>query len=393
MKKLFYFVAVATFALVSCQNDDDIINEVKSEPVTFKASIEDLATRGDINASNGLVWATGDKIGIYVNDTWNDKNQPFTLSSGAGTTTGEFTWDYTGDFSDKAAAAFYPWQGTGYGKNNVHDGTMYFNLPKTYYGYTSGQMLTPLIASLSGSTTDIQFKHAGAAVKVTINNLPAGAHSIGMTVDGKQIYGDYRINPANAGTDALVVSGSENVSQNEVWLNYENNSQSEWTFIFPVPELTKPKLSFQIYDINDILVWSTNLKAQSSDIGRADILVMPAKDITPYSQFTNDPKKDLKLDDIWAFCGSINGSAWQDDVTMYTDGTNWILSGKTFAVGDEFKIRKNGKWPGEDGGEAYPSSNSNWVFTEYNAGTKDIIFNSSTHEIKVENHVCPYPYE
>ncbi len=376
MKKIFYLVAIATLALFSCQKQEvDSSNEVAHKGFTFKAFIENLASKAIINNDNQLVWATGDKIGIYVNDpSWNDKNQPFTLSSGAGTTQGEFSWDYTGEFSQLAAASFFPWEGTGSDKNNVYEGTMYFKLRDAYWGYESGKMLTPLVASLSSSSDPIHFKHAGAAVKVHINNVPRRVHSIGMSVAGQQITGEFSVNVANAGTDAMVPVTAD-ATKNTVWLNIWNGSEAAWDFIFPVPELTKPKLSFQMYDDNDILVWSKNLKAQSSDLVRGDILVMPPIDITPYSQFTESTE--------WTFCGKIGGiHAWDADIPMYTDGTVTILKGLTFKAGDEFKIRKNKAWD-----ESYPGGN--YVVTE--DCTRDVWFNNSTHEITLKDSHCDYP--
>mgnify|MGYP006988867006 FL=1 len=378
MKKSFFFVAIAALAFLSCERHE--LEEMTPESYTFKASIEDFATKADINKANALVWAQGDQIGIYVNDdSWNDKNQPFTLVGEGGSTSGNFRWNYeNGNFTDEyAAAAFFPWQGTGSDVNNVYGNVMYFKLPESYYGYTSGQMLTPLIASLENSSSPIKFKHAGAAVKVTINNLPAGAHSIGMCVDGQQVYGGYHVTYANAGTDALAPDGTTpDTEKNTVWLNYTNDTETAFTFVFPVPTLTQPKLSFKIYDRNDVLVWSKNLKAQSSNLGRADVLVMPAIDIDYYKQLT--------ISTEWTFCGTIGDSGWTDDIPMYTDGTVCILSGKTFQNGNKFKIRKNKAWD-----EAYPSSD--WEFNEGNAGTKDIIFNIDTKTINVVDAGCPYP--
>ena len=385
MKKVFYLVAVATLAFFSCQRQEldptANNNKVDQKGFTFKASIEQLddATKGTINASNQLVWATGDKIGIYVNDdSWSDKNQPFTLSSGEGLTQGVFAWDYSGTFSDKAAAAFYPWDNNdnaGDGTlNNVYEGDAYFTLNEGIYSYSSGKMLTPLVASLSGSTDDIHFKHAGAAVKVHINNVPKRVHSIGMSVNGQQVTGEFKVSVANAGTDAMVPVTAD-ATKNTVWLNIWNGSQAAWDFIFPVPELTKPKLSFQMYDENNILVWEKKLKAQSSDLGRGDILVMPDLTITPYSQFKESTE--------WTFCGKIGGiAAWEADIPMYTDGTVTILKGMTFKAGDEFKIRKNKSWD-----EAYPGSN--FAITE--DCTKDVWFNNSTHEITLKDAKCDYP--
>ena len=381
MKKAFFLVAVATLALLSCQKENELntAKPAENHGLTFKASIEELSdpgTKAAIDASNGLVWAENDKIGIYVNDaTWDDKNQPFTLVGTGGNTEGEFAWDYGTFTNPNATAAFFPWEGTGSDKNNVFDGVAYIKLRDAYWSYESGKMLTPLVANLNGSTGNISFKHAGAAVKVTINNLPAHVHSIDMSVEGKQITGSFHINPANAGTEALALDAAADITKNTIWLNVWNGSESKWDFIFPDPELDKPKLSFQIYDENDVLVWSKKLKAQASDLNRGDLLVMPAIDITPYSQFKESTE--------WTFCGTIGGiNAWDADINMYTDGNVCILSGVTFAAGDEFKIRKGKEWT-----EAYPGSN----YVVNTAGKYDVFFNISTKEITLKEAKCPYP--
>lgn len=385
MKKMLFLVAVATLFFAACQKefDPNSKQDKTNNLLTFKASIEQLKdsdTKGTINASNQLVWATGDKIGIFFNSWTENKNQSFTLSSGADTTEGEFTIDTGWSFSPTdATAAFYPWDdndNAGDGtNNNVSDGTVYFTLHEGNYAYSNGKMITPLVASLS-SSDNISFKHAGAAVKVTINNVPAHSKSIGMSVQGQQVYGYYHIDAANAGTAAMEVNdGTADNAKNSVWLNYWNGSQSKWDFIFPVPELTKPKLAFSMFDDNNIEVWHTSLKAQSSDLHRGDILVMPTISITPYADFTKDAT-------TWTYSGTINGSAWVDNVPMYTNGKFSVLSGLTFAAGDHFKIRKDNAWT-----EAYPGSD----YEIGAAGTYDIIFNIETKAVSVVSHQCPYP--
>lgn len=400
MKKLLYFVIATTLLFAACQKEVDPIEQAQTnnhEAVTFKASIEQLAdpTKASINASNQLVWAEGDKIGLYV-PGWG-QNQPFTLVGEGGSIEGEFTWDNKtpeNSFADNAEAAFFPWQGIAYGDNNVSAGTMYFKLKDWYDGYTtSGKLLTPLVASLENSSSPIKFKHAGAAVKLTINNLVSGGYKAKMSVTDEQITGNFHINPANAGTDALIPNEAANTSLNHLTLNSWKGSGA-FSWIFPIPALSKPKLQFEIEDGNGIVVWHKNLKAQTSDLGRGDILVMPALDITPYSQFIQDDTDPSEpgAPDTWTFCGTINGNDWQDDIPMVTDGRYWILSGFTFVDGDKFKIRKNHKWI-VDGGDEYPNGegDTNWKFTSDNAGAKDIIFDSSDHSITVVSYKFPYP--
>ncbi len=385
MKKVFYLAAVAAFAFFSCQKQEIAPNANTNKSgasFTFKASIEQSATKATINASNQLVWAENDKIGIYVNDaSWTDKNQPFTLVGTGGVIQGEFKWDYDGgNFTNKnASAAFFPWEGTGSDKNNVNEGTAYFKLPNHYDSYTSGKMLTPLVAEMSyNSVTSeyepIQFKHAGAAVKVTINNLPAGAHSIGMKVDGKQIYGDFRVTPNNANPSAIELGADEDVSKNEIWLNYTNDTEAPFTFIFPVPTLTTPKLIFKIYDEHDVLVWEKKLKAQPSDLGRADILDMPAIDITPYAQFN--------AVSTYYVHGTLNGTDWKD-FAMVTDGAKSIAKGLVFSGSGKFKVTDGTNW--------YPDNNPDHNWNVTTAGTYDIIFDNTTYGISVVASKCPYP--
>ena len=381
MKKVFYLVAVATFVFFSCKKE--VVSPVESQnSLTLRASIEQLAspTKADINANNELVWAKGDQIGVYVNGWADNSNQSFTLEGDGGATTGSFartseTWFET----DQAQLAFFPWTSANATTvnvntdNNVSGTTAYFKLPASYSGYTSGKMFTPLLATMSYNSTEskydpIEFKHVGAAVKVTINNLPAGAHSIGMKVDGQQIHGDFHATPNNA---IAVDEGKENVANNEIWLNFEPAAtERAFTFLFPVPTLTTPKLIFKIYDDNDILVWEKKLKAQTNSLARADVLEMPEIDIEPYAQFNT----------VSAFTvhGTLDGTDWKD-FAMVTDGSKSIAKGLVFSNMGEFKVTDGTNW--------YPDNN--WVVNT--ADTYDIIFDNTSHNISVVKSNCPYP--
>ncbi len=394
MKKLFIFAALAAPLFFSCAKEMEQALEQEPEKtpvanVAFKASIESLdsPTKADINASNQLVWAAGDQIGVYIPD-WVDKNKSFTLVGAGGSTTGGFTYD-GGEFSaTTATVAYFPWNGTNTTTdNNVYEGTMYFKLPQGYYGYTSGKMLTPLVAKLSrtGEEYDnIEFKHVGAAVKVKINNLPAYSKSIGLSVDGKQIRGDWHINPANAGTDAISLDAAENTSLNDVWLNFDPiAAERSYTFLFPVPTLpASSKLSFDIYDKNDIKVWSAGARTKGDvALGRAEVLEMPALDITPYKQFNSVSAE-------WTVIGTVNGTNWNADIPMVTDGSICIAKGVSFAAGGEFKVRQNKSWDSPN--VAYPSSN----YVVADAGLYDVIFDPTkgdSEKVKLVASGCPYP--
>lgn len=405
MKKLFYLVAAATLLFASCQKELSPVEQDKSKDrLTFKASIEQLVdpdTKATINDQHKLVWAKGDQIGIYF-PTWGEAHQSFTLDGDGGDTVGSFTRDQANDGynASDATVAFFPWQGTGTDKNNIYNNVMYFKLGSEYWSYDDGDMLTPLVASIS-SSDNIAFKHAGAAVKLTINNLVSGTYKTKMTVSGKQITGDFHVNPANAGSEALALDAAEDNTKNHLTLNSWKSSGA-FSWIFPVPALSKPKLKFEITDENSVPVWSANLKAQTQDLGRGDILVMPAKSISPYKAFDSNAG--------WGVCGTHN--SWAGDTKMVTDGKLCIAKSITFAANAEFKVRTVGAW-GTAGTHNFGWSNVNSGKSknvvdgggdDHNikittAGTYDVIFNSSensysgygAHEIRVVLSKYPYP--
>lgn len=406
MKKLCYFVAFATFGLVSCQQEQDPINDVvKNEPVIFKASIENLATRA-VYDGGSLFWAEGDKIGVYADDNnYNDKNQPFTLIGSGGSKTGDFEWDNKNDvsFSSEARVAFFPWNlpadkamsdissYNNVWKNSSGEINMYFKLPNSYSDYTSGKMLTPLVAKLNSSSEDIQFYHAGAAVKVTISNLPAHTNYISMTADGKQIYGDYHINRNDIGANGVLVrdNATEDVTKNKVELNFTNSSAGEFTFIFPIPTVTNAKFSFEIKDVNNFPVWSGNTKSSVSyTLGHAEVLAMKPLEITTYSTFT----QTTGATEGWGYVGSIN--SWQEFVNlpMKHDGKGHYIAKQKFAVGDKFKLRNGTGWNGlldwynvdqskSKGVKNDGTDNNNIEITD--ADTYYIIFNSTYNDNKI----------
>ena len=382
MKKALFLVAVATL-FFSCQREN---TPSSRKSITFKASIEELSspTKAVYDDALQFVWSKDDKIGIYVNDSgWSTKNQPFTLEGDGGAASGNFAWDY-GDFTNtNATAAFFPWQGTGsdINKNHVDNGTVYFKLQDGYYDYTSAQMLTPLVAPVTyadGAYDPIEFKHAGAAVKLTIANLPAKAHSIGMWLyDGQQVWGAYSIPVSDAGT-AAITADVVNTDLSTVWLNFDTASEErEFTFIFPVPPLTAPKLAFWIYDVNDVCIWETKLKAQSSDLGRGDMLVFRNPVTISYY------KKFKYVSSEWTVVGDDMG--WDADIPMITDDMSCIAKGLSLTEGSGVKVRKDKAWF-----ESYGEGNNNKIVPS--TGVWDVIFDLTTNSVTLApSGECPYP--
>lgn len=376
MKKIMIFAAIATLFVVSC-NKETPAGDNGGRNLIFKASIENVTSKATLSDDLALLWSAGDEIGIYVTDEgWKTKNQPFKLIGNGGSAQGEFQYEY-GDFNAQHPAfAFFPWTGSTSNDNNVYEGTMYFKMKGgAYYDYTSGQLLAPLVANLSDEDpTNIHFKYVGGVVKVSVKNVPGEVHSIGMTIAGWNIHEDFSVNPSQAGTCSVAATAG---NDDTIWLNIPTASSArDYVFIFPVPTVTPTSISFVMYDSSNYKVWSKSVKNPQA-IGRAEALVMPEVEYAfsekaYYSGFTTPADYEL--------CGSFTD--WGDHpIAMVTDMTWSVARNVEMAAGAAFKVRVNNDWE-----HAYPSNN--YVVNE--AGTYNVLFNNSTHEIKLVS-VGTYP--
>lgn len=392
MKKVLFIVAAATLLLAGCEKENGTVTKAPQE-IILKAFAEPN-TKADLNGNFQTVWHNTDEVGIVVTSYYiNDGNESIAWYGNAKCTT---TDDNVTDATFKSTfvpqeetlyhawniAAFYPWQGTGSDNNNffatsapeVYNGVMYFKLPEGYYNYTSGQSQLPMLANMTGDNlnpTEMHFKHVGAAVKVSLKSVPAGTHSIGMTVDDTQIWGDCDpIAPAAAGTASISFTGDNaKPKNNTVWLNFDAlTTATDMEFIFPVPALTTPKLSFRMYNNNDVMIWKKSLKAQTVSITRGQILdianpnaIVPLTTNTVTVGVISYLVNELGAEGYQIHCWDGNdvaedidlvatGNTVTKDVGYWSEAQTFHLYTAEIPV-DKFnyKVRNGGRWFGDNG--------------------------------------------
>lgn len=297
MKRVVCFVIVSFGVLFASCNKNEVSELSKVERInnpSICASVQD--TKASLTSGTQIVWSSGDKIGVYLYDTdetfdYGAWNSGWDLTSDAGSATGNF--EYSGSLDSRVKwgkAAFFPFQGTGSSFNNYYDGNIYFKLSTDYYDYTSGQILMPMIADLSGDANEqpshIHFRHVAGSVQLNLNNVPGFADAIGLTVTGQKIVGDDwgGIAP-DAASPELAASTSTSAENNAVYLHFARaNNDRNFVFNFPVPTLTAPELSFKMWDNNGLVIWQKSAPAQSNNISVGDVLVMPEITINPIPQ-------------------------------------------------------------------------------------------------------------
>lgn len=243
---LFTSLAVLGLGITGCSNED--LGVAKSGVDEVCATMGDVDSRTAMNG-NSVVWSTGDEIGMFVTSGGSSTctNTKYTLSSGAGTKSAEFSGVLDGENPVKKAA-FYP-----YGSDASYDESKISLTLKDAYNYKEGENSSaPMACQINeGAQNVLAFKNAGALMSVTVNNIPAGytwAKLTSTTAQGKTtapaIAGSAQIAFAE-GIPTLTTTGTSNTSSITIDFTASNGVTSK-TFYFPLPVADYPALELSI---------------------------------------------------------------------------------------------------------------------------------------------------
>lgn len=177
MRKLYFVgcVIAAVACLGGCTKTNDI--EPVSKGVDFFAHVDNVDTKTSINGLQ-VLWAKKDSIAIQVTENHLDNaSSPRAYSTtlgiykladdAAGTNVGRFTYSSGGEQikGDEEFFAFYP---ASYCTANKSNGYFYVDFPMTqYYEDNIGDKL-PLPMYGIGSNRNVDFKYAGAVIKLRV---------------------------------------------------------------------------------------------------------------------------------------------------------------------------------------------------------------------------------
>lgn len=302
MKKYLFAIALGAMTVAACNKSEVEIKEVNDQPVgqkiTLVASGEAYGTDTKATLDGAAVkWEEGDQVAVRFykgnakenvagyTDGYGAWDAAFTLNpADAGKTSGSF--EYTGDGVIDGVhwgyAAFYPKFDSNVG--GEPDYKVWFHMQKVYEGYTSGRILMPMVANLNmepdgmeGRPSAIALKHAGAGVRVTLKDVPASCYQASLTVPGKKIVGWYGVDPANAGTDAIVADDSENADEQTVYIKFAtSDAKRDMTIIFPLPtvDMSTNGMILKLYFGEGVEFWSKTL-SHGPDLTRGQVLAMP----------------------------------------------------------------------------------------------------------------------
>lgn len=156
-------------------------------------------------------------------------------------------------------AAVYP----AYCFKSFKSGTLAVSYPSSY-SYGEGDMRAPMLAAVPSDNSLLSFRHTGAMLHISCEDVPEDAVSYRITASGRKIAGTFSI-PSGADT----VTAEESASGNTVRVNFAAGGGSK-VFNVPIPAGTYPEISAAFYDASGELlqkkVLYKNITAERADM-------------------------------------------------------------------------------------------------------------------------------
>ena len=227
MKKVTLLIALAALVMLAgCKKEND------TKGVTLKASIEQNKGNGrtSLNPADGAIsWTAGDKI--LVNN--GSSNAIFTLTGGAGTTEGTFTYNGEYEFGTDNVAV-YPETAT------INGNTVSFTLPEeqafTAAG-TFGNGANPMLGIFSDSE-DLTFTSlcGGLGISLTGDNIDITGIEIVSANENDKLNGTFECTV----DEPTLVAALDNAGTNRIMLNCATTltaDPQEFYIVLPVGTL------------------------------------------------------------------------------------------------------------------------------------------------------------
>ena len=254
--KFFSIFALAGLLLNSCA-----VEEVPVTEHTILAVIEGDQTRTTVTDGGTFTWSAGDQVWLQTTKG----SVVGTLSSGAGTSSAEFTYGaVVGEMTGKAV---YPYTEG----HSISGEVLNFVLPASY---DLGSSLTNTNAAMYGVKVGgtVKFNHLAGVMRFKFKDVPAGVNKFTITLD-KKINGTFT---ADLTKDYPVIetSSASAASEKTITLNFTAlTAKSDISVYVPLPIGTYNSLELGLYDDSQA-VW-TYSKSVTNTVSRKSLKLMP----------------------------------------------------------------------------------------------------------------------
>lgn len=254
--RFFSIFTLAGLLLSSCA-----VEEVPVTEHTILAVMEGDQTRTSVTDGGVFSWSAGDQVWFQTTNG----SVVGTLSSGAGTSSAEFT--YGGFVGEMTGKAVYPYNDG----HSISGEVLNFVLPASY---DLGSSLTNTNAAMYGVNVGgtIKFNHLAGVMRFKFKDVPAGVNKFTITLD-KKINGTFAAD-LTADYPVIETSSSSTASEKTITLNFNAlTAKSDISVYVPLPIGTYNSLELGLYDDGQS-VW-TYSKSVSNTVSRKSLKLMP----------------------------------------------------------------------------------------------------------------------
>ena len=258
--RFFSIFALAGLLLSSCA-----VEEVPATEHTILAVMEGDQTRTSVTDGGVFSWSAGDQVWLQTTNG----SVVGTLSSGAGTSSAEFT--YGGFVGEMTGKAVYPYNDG----HSISGEVLNFVLPASY---DLGSSLTNTNAAMYGVNVGgtIKFNHLAGVMRFRFKDVPAGVNKFTITLD-KKINGTFTADLAEE-YPVIETSSASAASEKTITLNFiALTAKSDISIYVPLPIGTYNSLELGLYDDGQA-VW-TYSKSVTNTVSRKSLKLMPTVDI------------------------------------------------------------------------------------------------------------------
>lgn len=254
--RLFSIFVLAGLLLSSCSVEEFPVTEH-----TILAVMEGDQTRTSVTDGGVFSWSAGDQVWLQTTNG----SVVGTLSSGAGTSSAEFT--YGGFVGEMTGKAVYPYNDG----HSISGEVLNFVLPASY---DLGSSLTNTNAAMYGVNVGgtIKFNHLAGVMRFKFKDVPAGVNKFTITLD-KKINGTFTADLAKA-YPVIESSSASAASEKTITLNFiALTAKSDISIYVPLPIGTYNSLELALYDDSQA-VW-TYSKSVTNTVSRKSLKLMP----------------------------------------------------------------------------------------------------------------------
>ena len=220
MKKICFYIGIASLAFTGCAKDDVANDIVKGTTIT--ATFENGAsTRLNIADDNALTWSAGDSFALFGEGS----SAQFTLQSGAGSATAVFT----GTAPSTILGAAFPY--TDEYNPALSSETLSMTLPAELDQSVNGVCNLPMWAATT-SATNIAFKHLAGVLRINFADMPEGYDALIVTASNP-ISGAFTATTSDE--EPVLVSTSEAAADKKVTVEFTAATEDANDNVFYIP--------------------------------------------------------------------------------------------------------------------------------------------------------------